>query len=109
MGPQSRTLVVDKELLGYDLLLGLDAITQLGSIAMSGTGEVRFPQHRTLICAAITLDEPDFHAEYDEGKCRRTFSVCGKLVGHFPVCGWLRVGGGGFKTTCNLFVVNMGR
>ena len=22
---------------------------------------------------------------------RRTFSVCGKLVGHFPVCDWLRV------------------
>ena len=23
--------------------------------------------------------------------CRNTFSVCGKLVGHFPICGWLRV------------------
>ena len=22
---------------------------------------------------------------------RSVFSVCGKLVGHFPVCGWLRV------------------
>ena len=63
-----RTLVVGRELLGYDLLLGLDAITQLGWMAMSGTGEVRFPQHRTLICAAIILEEPDFHAEYDESK-----------------------------------------
>ena len=23
--------------------------------------------------------------------CRSIFSVCGKLVGHYPVCGWLRV------------------
>ena len=23
--------------------------------------------------------------------CRRVFSLCRKLVGHFPVCGWLRV------------------
>ena len=22
---------------------------------------------------------------------RRVFSLCGKLVGHFPVCGWLRM------------------
>ena len=25
------------------------------------------------------------------------FSVCGKLVGHFPVCGWLRVAGAAIK------------
>ena len=35
---------------------------------MSATGEVKFPQCERLICAAITLDEPDFHAEYDEAK-----------------------------------------
>ena len=63
-----RTLVVDKELLGYDLLLGLDVIRQLGGMAMSGICKVKFPQHETLICAAITLDGPDFHTEYDEGK-----------------------------------------
>ena len=22
---------------------------------------------------------------------RQLFSICGKLTGHFPVCGWLRV------------------
>ena len=36
-------------------------------MAMSDTGEVRFPQHKRLF-AAITLDEPDFHDEYDEAK-----------------------------------------
>ena len=63
-----RALVVDWDLLGYDQLLGLNAIRQLGGMAMSDTGEVRFPQHERLMCAAITLDEPDFHSEYDEAK-----------------------------------------
>ena len=35
---------------------------------MSDTGEVKFLQHERLMCAAITLDKPDFHAEYDEAK-----------------------------------------
>ena len=64
----AQTLFVDRELLECDLLLGLDAITQLGGMAMSGTGEVRFPPHGTPISAAITLDKPDFHAKYDEDK-----------------------------------------
>ena len=63
-----QALVVDRYLLGYDLLLGLNAIRQLGGMAMFDTGEVRFPQHERLMCAVITLDEPDFHAEYDEAK-----------------------------------------
>ena len=60
-----RALVVDGDLLGYDLLLGLNAIRQLGGMAMSDTGKVIFPQHERLMCAAITLDEPDFHTKYD--------------------------------------------
>ena len=63
-----RALVVDGDLLGYNLLLGLNVIRQLGGMAMSNTGKVRFPQRERLMCAAITLDEPDFHAEYDEAK-----------------------------------------
>ena len=63
-----RALVVDGDLLGYDLLLGLNAIRQLGGMAMSDTDKVRFLQHERLMCAAITLDEPDFHAEYDKAK-----------------------------------------
>ena len=62
-----RALVVDGDMLGHDLLL--NAIRQLGGMAMSNTGEVRFPQRERLMCAAITLDEPDFDAEYDEAKC----------------------------------------
>ena len=68
------SLVVDGDLLGYDLLLGLNAIRQLDGMAMSDTGKVRFPQRERLICAAITLDKPDFHAKYDEDKCVWTAS-----------------------------------
>ena len=46
-----RALVVDGILLGYDLLLGLNMIRELGGMAIFDTGEVRFPQL-----------EPDFHA-----------------------------------------------
>ena len=77
-----QTLVVDRELLGYELLLGLNAITQLGGIAMSGTSKVRFPQHGTLICAAITIDGPNFHAEYDKGK--RIWTASWKWSGNQP-------------------------
>ena len=63
-----RALVVDGDLFGYDLLLGLNAIRQLSGMAMSDTGKVKFPQRERLMCATITLNEPDFHAEYDEAK-----------------------------------------
>ena len=42
--------VAVRALLEYDLLLGLNAIRQLGGMAMSDTGEVRFPQHERLCC-----------------------------------------------------------
>ena len=66
-GPQVavQALVVDGELLGYDLLLGMDSITQLGGITVNDTGNIRFSRREKRICAAITLDEADFHAEYD--------------------------------------------
>ena len=53
------------ELLGYDLLLGMDSIKQLGGITVDGTGNIRFSRREKRICAAITLDKADFHAEYD--------------------------------------------
>ena len=49
-----QALVVDGNLLRYDLLLGLNTIRQLGGMAMSDTGEVRFPQRERLMCAALT-------------------------------------------------------
>ena len=68
-----RALVIDEALFGYDLLLRLNAIRQLGGMNMSATGEVKFPQRERLMCAANTLNKPDFHAEY-ETKCVWTAS-----------------------------------
>ena len=60
-----EVLVIDKELLGFDLLFGLDVIKQLGGMTMTSTSEVKFPQLDEPICAAITINEPDFQAEYN--------------------------------------------
>ena len=77
-----RALVVDGDLLGYDLLLGLNAIRQLDGMAMSDTNEVKIPLRERLMCAAITLDKPDFHAEYDEAK--RVWTASWKWSGNQP-------------------------
>ncbi len=37
-----QALVMDGELLGYDLLLGMDSIMQLGGITVNGSGNIRF-------------------------------------------------------------------
>ena len=54
-----KVLIVDRELLGFDLLLGLEAIKLLGGITLTSIGEVKFPQCEKPPCAAITINEPD--------------------------------------------------
>ena len=49
---------------------GLNAIRQLGGMTMFATGEVKFPQRERLMCAAITLDEPDFHAKWSATRAK---------------------------------------
>ena len=63
-----KVLVVDGALLGFDLLLGLDVIKQLGGVIVTSTGDVNFPQSSEPFCAAIRISEPDFCAEYDARK-----------------------------------------
>ena len=69
-----EVLIVDGELLGFDLLLGLDAIKLLGGMSLTSTGKVKFPRCDKPTCAAITTNEPDFSAEYDETNWRWTAS-----------------------------------
>ena len=69
-------------MLGDDLLLGLNVTRQLGGMAMSYTDKVRIPQRERLMYAAITLDEPDFHIEYDEAK--RVWTASWKWSGDQP-------------------------
>ena len=77
-----EVLVVDGDLLGFDLLLGLDTIKQLGGVTVTGAGEVTFPQCDKPYCAAITITKPDFNAEYD--KITQRWTASWKLVGDQP-------------------------
>ena len=58
-----EALVVDKQLLGFDLLLGINVIKELGCVYLTESGEVRFGGLNR--CAAISIDEPDFSVTYD--------------------------------------------
>ena len=51
------------QLLGFDLLLGIDAIKLLGGVYLTESGEARFGGLNR--CAAISIDELDFSVTYD--------------------------------------------
>ena len=77
-----EVLVVGGGLLGFDLLLGLDAIKQLGGVTVTGSSEVTLPQCDRPNYAAITITEPDFNAEYD--KITQRWTASWKWVGDQP-------------------------
>ena len=54
-----EVLVVDEQLLGFDLLLGIDAIKELG-----GSGEAHFRNPNK--CAAILINETNFSMTFDQ-------------------------------------------
>ena len=58
-----EALVVDKQLFGFDLPLGIDAIKELGGVYLTESGEARFGGLNR--CAAISIDESDFSVTYD--------------------------------------------
>ena len=62
-----EVLVADRKLLGFDLLLGFD-IKKLRVVYMTREGTVSFSQIDIPVCAAITIDKLDFHAEFDQNK-----------------------------------------
>ena len=61
-GVDIEALVVDRRLLGFDLLLGIDAIKELGGLYLTESGEAHFGGLNK--CAAISIDEPDFSVTY---------------------------------------------
>ena len=66
-----EALIVDKQLLGFHLLLGIDAIKKL-DVSLTESGEAHF---RGLDrCAAISIDEPDFSVTYDRSNKEWTAS-----------------------------------
>ena len=58
-----EVLVVDKQLLGFDLLLGINVIKLLGGVYLTESGEARFGGLDR--CAAISINELDFSVTYD--------------------------------------------
>ena len=52
-------LVVRGKPLGFDLLLGIDAIKALGGMVVGPTGSVQFGNKEIVKCAAIFINEPD--------------------------------------------------
>ena len=58
-----EALVVNEQLLGFDLLLGIDAIKEIDGVYLTESGEARFGGLNR--CAAISVDEPDFSMTYN--------------------------------------------
>ena len=76
-----EALVIDKQLLGFDLLLGIDAIKELGSAYLTESGEAHFGGLNR--CAAIYIDEPDFSITYN--RSHKEWTVSWKWAnGHSP-------------------------
>lgn len=58
-------LIVEGKLLGFDFLLGFDAIKKLGAMHLRESSAVRFLAENLPRCAAIKIDEPDISAVFD--------------------------------------------
>ena len=58
-------LVVCDRSLGFDMLLGIDAIKALGGIAIGLSGQIQISDRHIAKYAAITINEPDFTATFD--------------------------------------------
>ena len=59
-----HVLVVDSKLLGFDILLRIDIIKQLGGVYITELGKIRF--FNQPICAAIEINELDFGAKFNQ-------------------------------------------
>ena len=58
-----EVLVIDRQLLGFDLLLGIDVIKELRGVHLTESGEACFRNPNR--CAAISINEPDFSVTFD--------------------------------------------
>lgn len=53
--------------LGYDLLLGINAIRALGGLIIMPAGDVELGKGRK-VCAALCISEPDFDVSFNSDK-----------------------------------------
>lgn len=59
-----EALVMDRQLLLFDLILGINAIRAVGGATITPAGVVSFARRK--MCVAIRLNEPNFCAEFDQ-------------------------------------------
>ena len=57
-------LVVHGKPLGFELLLGINAIKELGGMVVGPTGSVQLSNKGIVKCVAISINEPDFTATF---------------------------------------------
>lgn len=59
-------LVTCERPLGYDLLIGMKTIKEMGGGQITPSVEVESCHSESLLCVAITIDKPDFNAKFDQ-------------------------------------------
>ena len=62
-----EVLVACGQVLGFDMLLGLDAIKKLGGVRIPKVGEACFPLGKKLLCSPVTIVKREFGLQYGSG------------------------------------------
>ena len=68
--------------LGFDLLLGMDVIKKLDGVHIDEGGKAHFAEAAHTLGATIELEQPDFHAEFDQRT--KSWTVSWKWSGNQP-------------------------
>ena len=79
---QLEVLVVDNELLGFDLFLGMDIIKALGGVCIDDQGKANLVEVASALSTTMELEEPDFHAKFDRSS--NSWTVSWKWAGDQP-------------------------
>ena len=79
---KTNILVVNSKPLGFDLLLGMDVIKKLGGVHFDKRGKAHFTEAAHTLGATTELEQPDFHAKFDQ--CTKSWTVSWKWSGDQP-------------------------
>ena len=93
-------LVVHGKPLGFDLLMGIDAIKALGGMVVGPTGSVQLSNKEIVKGAAISINEPDFTATFShrsqawtvamKWSAERAPKALDNMVADYPVAAEIR-------------------
>ena len=63
---KADVLVVDRPLLGFDMLIEMDIIMMLSGVNINQSGDATFSRTELCACAAIRIEEPDVSVKLDK-------------------------------------------